>query len=140
MNCPIDDVEYELLQEAMSHDNYHQFVLPRRCDGYFTREQFSVCVSLHSDPRQCECSANSAIFSNEYPTDVLTDIKELVRSPPRMLTQDVGLRFIIALLQRLFSLFGIEVAPAGRGYGVSYILFKNNQRYHFCGHPDFVIL
>ena len=30
--------------------------------------------------------------------------------------------------------------PAGRDYGVSYVLLRNDQRYHFRGYPDFVVL
>ena len=89
MNCPVDDVELEFLQEAISHDNYSQFARPGRCDGYFTREQFSERVPGNGEPQLCKCSAHSAIFSTEYPTDVFTDIKELIHSPPCMVIRDV---------------------------------------------------
>ena len=58
------------------------------------------------------------------------------------MTQDVGIRFIMALLQRLFQYFDmgtLEVAPAGYSYDVSYVLHKQ-KIYHFSEHPDFVIL
>ena len=69
---------------------------------------------------------------------MITDLKELICTPPMMKTQDVGIHFIITLLQRLFNLFGmggLEVAPAGCGYDVNYVLLKNRQRYHFLAIP-----
>lgn len=56
------DKELELLQEACSHNNYHQFSCPWECDGYFTRDQFLERVLGDSDAEQCEYIAHIAIF------------------------------------------------------------------------------
>ena len=111
---------------------------------YYTREQFLARVPGNGgDAEQCNCMAHSAVFSTEYPSDVVADLKDLIRTPPEIMTQDVGIRFIMALLQRLFHYFDmgtLEVAPAGYSYDVSYVLLHKQKRYHFFGHPDFVIL
>jgi hypothetical protein len=143
--APVTDAQFQFLQQAASHDNYPQLYLNGSCDGYYTRDQLSLALDRvgHGEPQQCECSAHAAVFSTEHPVDVKDDIKELIRSPPVLETQDLGLRFIIALLKRLLSFFGMDgfqVVPAGRQHGVSYVLSKNSERFHFRGYPDFVVL
>jgi hypothetical protein len=143
--APVTDAQFQFLQQAASHDNYPQLYLNGSCDGYYTRDQLSLALDRvgHGEPQQCECSAHAAVFSTEHTVETKDDIKELIRSPPRLETQDIGLCFILALLKRLLHIFGMDgfrVVPAGRQYGVSYVLSRNTERFHFRGYPDFVLL
>ena len=135
-DAPVSEDAIKLLQQASSHDNYPQFARGRQCDGYFTKEQFLARVPANGDAEQCNCMAHSAVFSIQYPSDVLADLKDLICTPPEITSEDVGIRFIMALL-RLFDIGTLEVAPAGYGYDVSYVLLHKPKRYHFSGPPDF---
>ena len=118
-----------------------QFAHGRQCDGYFTKEQFLARVPENGDAEQCNCMAHSTVFSTQYPSDILVDLKDLIRTPPEITPQDVSIRFIMALLC-LFQYFDIgtlEVTPAGYAY-VSYVLLNKYKRYHFSRHADYVIL
>ena len=142
-DAPVTEDAIKLLQQASSHDDYPQFVRSRQCDGYLTREQFLERVPATGDAEQCNCIAHCAVFSAQYPSDVVADLKDLICTPPEIMSQDVGIRFIMALLQRLFQHFDmgtLEVAPAGHTSDVSYVLLHKQNRYNFRGHPDFVIL
>ena len=111
----------------------------------YTFDEFGVRVQVGRDatePQQCQCLAHTALFDSDLSEDKWEDLKSLIRSPHMIHTLDEGNEFVIALLKRLIHLFGmldIRVSPAGRGQGVSYVLLHKNKRYHFAGHPDFVM-
>lgn len=108
-DAPVSEDAIKLLQQASSHDDYPQFARGRQCNSYYTREQFLARVPGNGgDAEQCNCMAHSAVFSTQYPSDVVADLKDLIRTPPEIMTQDVGIRFIMALLQRLFHYFDMR--------------------------------
>ena len=88
-DAPVSEDEIKLLQQASSHDNYPQFARGRQCNGYFAKEQFLARVPANGDAEQCNCMAHSAVFSTQYPSDVLADLKDLIRTPPEIMSQDV---------------------------------------------------
>ena len=89
-DAPISEDAIKLLQQASSHDDFPQFARGRQCDGYYTKEQFLVRVPRNGgDAEQCNCIAHSVVFSTQYPSDVVADLKDLIRTPPEITTQDV---------------------------------------------------
>ena len=140
--CPTWGKQLHLLQVAISHDYYPQYVRIGRCDGYYVREEFDVKVpSNGSEPRQCLCTVHSSLFSGDLLDQQQEDFKSLIRSPLFIGTLDQGNKFILALLMGLLHLFNmikVRVCAAGPGNGVSYILLHKNKRYPFAGYPDFV--